>query len=704
MKRSNPFVWWALPPSVLLGFTLALHAQVVVERTVVTVTAPDPEAVEGSENTGLFVIHRRGNLDVPISVQLRITGTASNGVDYAALPLEVTVPAGVEEVPLEVKPIADELDEGVETVVLHVEELPCIAIWPPPPQCYAVGRPAEAVVRIYDAPDRFPPRVAIAQPEPGTVFRAPADVRVEVVARDPDGYVPRVEFFADGQRIGVREVFFLIPPPPGESQRFDWVWSNAPVGLHVLTAVATDDSGLSSTSAPVEIRVREVPSLPRVWIEAPDPYAVEPLPMTPGFDPARFVLRREGGDPGSPLTVRYRVGGTASNGVDYVELPGSVTFPSGAREVDLTIQPLPDDEVEDTESVVIQLVQPDCATQVGPAPGCYLVADPARAVAWIRDMTRTNRPPLVKLVSPPPGAVYQEPVDVRLVALGRDPDGWVVTVDFYADGRRLGTVTNQLAMLPEPDAELTPAGPVVPAHIPALPFVWVWTNVPAGEHQLVAVATDNLGARTESPPVRIRVLATTAPPVVRILATDPIAREGATNTARFQILCSRALNTPWTVYYEVGGTATPGEDYKELPGRAEIPAGARAVPVEVVAAADNLREGPETVVVRLIEPPVDAVPYRVGQPSRAAALILDAGAPVPREARLGDGTVGLLLLRLPGVPWRLEWSTNLVDWEVVGSCGTGADETLPVLDPDAPQVPMRFYRIVPEYGPADVNN
>jgi len=55
---------------------------------------------------------------------------------------------------------------------------------------------------------------------------------------DEDGWVGRVEFFADGRSIGVQEIYFIIPPPPGQLQRFSMVWSNAPAGRHVLTALS----------------------------------------------------------------------------------------------------------------------------------------------------------------------------------------------------------------------------------------------------------------------------------------------------------------------------------------------------------------------------------------------------------------------------------------------------------------------------------
>ena len=48
-----------------------------------------------------------------------------------------------------------------------------------------------------------------------------------------------------------------------------------------------------------------------------------------GPKPAMFTVRRFG-DASSNLTVNYNIGGTASNGVDYVALPGSVTISAGA--------------------------------------------------------------------------------------------------------------------------------------------------------------------------------------------------------------------------------------------------------------------------------------------------------------------------------------------------------------------------------------
>ena len=66
-------------------------------------------------------------------------------------------------------------------------------------------------------------------------------------------------------------------------------------------------------------------ALPVVSVNASDPEAAEASP-----DAASFTLRRTLST-GKPLTVYYKVGGTAAGGADYAALAGSVVIPAGAR-------------------------------------------------------------------------------------------------------------------------------------------------------------------------------------------------------------------------------------------------------------------------------------------------------------------------------------------------------------------------------------
>ncbi|MCX7867785.1 MAG: hypothetical protein N2438_11805, partial [Limisphaera sp.] len=93
----------------------------------------------------------------------------------------------------------------------------------------------------------------------------------------------------------------------------------------------------------------------------------------------------------------------------------------------------------------------------------------------------------------------------------------------------------------------------------------------------------------------------------------------------------------------------------------------------------------------------------IGRPAVAAALILDGPHPLPDLARPADGALQLRLPYVPGLPYRIETSTNLVDWEVVGSAVCTEDE-VSIVEPDPRAAPARFYRLVPEYGPTDSDN
>jgi hypothetical protein len=97
---------------------------------------------------------------------------------------------------------------------------------------------------------------------------------------------------------------------------------------------------------------------PIVSIQPVEPYATE-RPVTPG------VIRvHRGASAPTPLTVRYTVSGTATPGVDYTALPGSITIPANAASADIRVTPIPDALAESSETVVVSL-EPDPAYTLG---------------------------------------------------------------------------------------------------------------------------------------------------------------------------------------------------------------------------------------------------------------------------------------------------------------------------------------------------
>lgn len=241
-------------------------------------------------------------------------------------------------------------------------------------------------ISVGDQPTNHPPEMGITSPQSSDQF--PAGEAIEIVAEgaDPDGFISRVEFFANGMKIGEQQINFLIRPPDGQPQRFAFLWEHPMPGRYDLTVLATDDEGGSQRSRPVDITVLPRDSRPVVNVVARDAHAVEP-----GEDqrtnPALFHIRRHGSTLG-PLTVSYTIGGDAENGVDYDRVSGTAVIPDGESGVNVTIVPLADEEREGPESVKLSLNE-----------GPYSLEFPRRAYAVIYDYRAENpdRPRCVRL-------------------------------------------------------------------------------------------------------------------------------------------------------------------------------------------------------------------------------------------------------------------------------------------------------------------
>ncbi|KPA12655.1 Type 1 secretion, target domain protein [Candidatus Magnetomorum sp. HK-1] len=93
-------------------------------KDIVGIKAISQLAYESCEICGKISIFRAGSISEPLVVQLDILGTAINGEDYTYLPSEVMIPAGKNEIIIDVSPIQDsdaERDEFVEIIIKSKE-------------------------------------------------------------------------------------------------------------------------------------------------------------------------------------------------------------------------------------------------------------------------------------------------------------------------------------------------------------------------------------------------------------------------------------------------------------------------------------------------------------------------------------------------------------------------------------------------------
>ena len=585
-----------------LGLAYGSSAQTSTSNAVpvVSIQATDNHGI-WTGDPAVFTVVRSGNPAPALNVYCCISGTATNGVDYQPVSSFVSLPAGVLSNNIAIDPInLGQMD--IRTVTVELCPSPLMT-----PVNYSIGSPDSAIAFITPpGVSNLPPAVSIVSPSDGAVFYTPVNISLLARAISPAGTISNVEFFAGSTDLGPGLPVILDPPGAnGVTGRVYFLnWQNVPANIYSLTAVAFDNDGISTTSAPVNITV----------------------------------------------------------------LPG-------------------------------------------PPP--------------------TNRPPVVRITSPPNGAVFRAPINMPIFSYAADPDGFVATVEFFAGGNSIG-FGHRVSTVPPP---LSPGGPIPIAIVASNFWSLVLTNPPLETNvALTAKATDNSGASTVSDPVLISVLPslpppTNRPPLVSIVATDPLAIEG-TNCWPWLGLASAvpswtawsSASPPWHIFtncgpkdatftvfrfgdtnddlsltYSIGGSATNGIDYVAIPGLVTIPAGERRADITIVPIDDGPPDITSTVVLKLV-PDATGTNYLLGYPRAASAIILDSQSPRAVTGLLPGPAFNLCAAGPDGAWFHVEYSTDLIHWTPICT-NQVVNGTIDFVDPDAATAPSRYYRTVPESGP-----
>lgn len=307
-----------------------------------------------------------------------------------------------------------------------------------------------------------PPTVAITAPANGATYRAPASVSFTATASDSDGQVASVQYLNGGAVIG------QATSPP-----YAVTWSNVQAGSYSIIARATDNTGTTGNSAPVSIVVNPN-ALPTVTLTAPANQAT------------------------------YRA-------------PASISMAATATDSDGTVAKV--EFIANGSVVGTVTTAPYQFIWNGVAAGTYTIS--ARATDNDGGVNTSNSAsvtvaanvaPSVTLTAPTNGASFTAPATVSLSANASDVDGSVAKVEFFADGKLIGTST-------------------------AAPYSVTWANAAAGSHQLTAKVTDNDGATTVSAAVSITVLGVSA------AITSPISGSSYLAPASFLVQADVATSS-----------------------------------------------------------------------------------------------------------------------------------------------------------------
>jgi len=255
-----------------------------------------------------------------------------------------------------------------------------------------------------------------------------------------------------------------------------------------------------------------------------------------------------------------------------------------------------------------------------------------------------------------------------------------------------------------------------PTPVPNLTNV---TAIAAGNSHSLAVAdcqvlawgrnySGQLGAAFASPyypvplnPVLNYDICSTNPPslpLVSITAPDPAASEGTwmsslshpvTNTGRFEISRSVATGTSLQVSFSVGGTASRGVDYFDIPSSVTIPANSNSASVLIVPTGDALAADPATVVINLLSAPT----YQLGNSTNATVTLIQYESPptFPLPWPTFQIFVGT---NLNGKVFAIESSTNLTDWSFLANA-TNVWGVLTFIETNHLYFRQRFFRAYP---------
>lgn len=300
-----------------------------------------------------------------------------------------------------------------------------------------------AAVSVTVVKPNVPPAVSVTNPGPGASFQLPATIAVGATATDADGSVSSVAFYANGVSIGI-----------DSNSPFAVSWSPAGAGDYLLTAVATDNQGATTTSSGVSVTVTKPNIPPTVSLTSPGAGAVFQMPATITIGAAAAD------EDGSVASVAFFADGVQI-GVDSTNPFAMQWTPLVAGDYTLTAVATDNQGATMASAGVIVTIK------------------------------KPNVPPSIALTSPIGGGSFVAPASIPLGAMATDPDGSVSSVTFFANGAPVGTTSSS-------------------------PFAILWSPVGAGQYTLTAIATDNQGATTTSAGVSVTVVPPNVPPVVAL--------------------------------------------------------------------------------------------------------------------------------------------------------------------------------------------
>jgi NHL repeat/Calx-beta domain len=356
----------------------------------------------------------------------------------------------------------------------------------------------------------------------------------------------------------------------------------------------------------------------------------------------RRVLDHSLGHNFAPLTVNYRIVGTASEGADYQAIAvKQATFGYSATSTTFAVTLLDDALAEPTETLIVEIL---------PGTG-YVIG----AAASVTDQILDNEPASLTVSAPDAsGKEGGNHISFRITRTGNP--SVALPVNFAWSG----SATN--------GSDYTaPTSPIsIPAGQTVVDLAVTVTDDSSAELQENVILTVQTGTGyvLGSPSTATATVDDNEAPVVTIAALDTKGKEGGSDNASFRLTRLGERSTAITVNLltEATSAATSGSDYTSIGTTKSIAANTATADVAVTVLEDTTAESTETVVLTV----ATGTGYTPGPTKTATVTIEDNETPqvaiavsgTAKEGATNTGkfTVSRLGDRAPALSVVVTWS------------------------------------------------
>ena len=284
----------------------------------------------------------------------------------------------------------------------------------------------------------------------------------------------------------------------------------------------------------------------------------------------------------SDTVIDYVVTGSATADDDYEDDPldGSFIFPAGAQSFDLQIETLTDNEIESAEELIIEVgegfsVGDNLPYRLGALREAKLeITSPAGDVQTIeiRSITPSVSEGGNLTFEFQTDKISNEDTIIKISVWGTATSG----SDFIAEDLEVELPANQetvsLTFQTRNDSQVEPDEEL-------------WVTILSNPDETYAIG---------SPKSALGIIESNDLPELTISGGGGIGEGG---NAEFVINADQPVTEDTSINYTLRGSATPGKDYKELPGTVIMPAGQSQVTIQIETIDDDVLFLPGDMVV-----------------------------------------------------------------------------------------------------------